>query len=134
MVISGLGPGARDSNGNRYLRNNLADRTSSTGCFSSTTYNGLYGIRGAGRRLVHGMSFPMTDSVIKTAFENVAGHLSNLEIMRELVEEIEKDTDSIENAIKVLEEKCENTEITLRTDMRILINECRHLQSRMASE
>ncbi len=76
----------------------------------------------------------MTNSVLRTAFENIAGHLSNLEVMKELVEEIEKHNDSTENTIKALEEKCENTEITLRTDIRILINECQHLQSRMASK
>ncbi len=76
----------------------------------------------------------MTDSVLKTAFNNVAGHLSNLEIMGELVLEIEKQNTSFETIITALEEQCENAEITLRTDIRILINECRHLQSRMASK
>ena len=76
----------------------------------------------------------MTGPVLRTAFENVAGHFSNLETMTELVEEIGKDTDSLERIIKVLEKKCENAEVTLRTDIRILINECRHLQSRMTSK
>lgn len=76
----------------------------------------------------------MTSPVLRTAFENVAGHFSNLDIMKELVGEIEKDTDSIEMTLEVLEKKCENAEVTLRTDIRILINECRHLQSRMTGK
>jgi len=76
----------------------------------------------------------MTDSILRTAFENVAGHLSNLEIVMNLIKEIETEERSLESVIVFLEEKSKDAEVTLKTDIRILINECLHLKSRMASE
>lgn len=73
----------------------------------------------------------MTCSILKTAFDNVAGHLSNLEVIMDLIREIETESKSIETNIGRLEEKSKDAEITLKTDIRILINECRHLKSRM---
>ena len=77
------------------------------------------------------MLFPMTDSILRTAFESVAPHISNLDTVKLLVDEIEKKTDSLESVLNELESKLEDAEVTLRTDIRILINECRHLGDRM---
>ncbi|TFG33894.1 hypothetical protein EU527_06195 [Candidatus Thorarchaeota archaeon] len=76
----------------------------------------------------------MTGSILKTAFDNVAGHLSNLEEMIDLIEDMETNEKSIDSVIISLEEKSKEAEVTLKTDIRILINECRHLKSRMASK
>jgi hypothetical protein len=76
------------------------------------------------------MLFPMTRSILRTAFEKVAPHISNLEAVKMLVEEIEKSTDSLESVLSELESKLEDAEVTFRTDIRILINECRHLGDR----
>ncbi len=76
------------------------------------------------------MLFPMTNSILRTAFERVAPHISNLETVKILVDEIEKKTDSLESVLKELETSLEDAEVTYRTDIRILINECRHLGDR----
>jgi hypothetical protein len=80
------------------------------------------------------MWFPMPDSILRTAFEKVAPHMSNLDMIKELVAEIEKKTDSLEFVLKELESRQEDAEVTLRTDIRILINECRHLGDRMTTK
>ena len=74
--------------------------------------------------------FPMTGSIIRTAFEKVAPHIANLDLMRSLVDEIEKETDSLDAVLNELESRLEDAEVTFRTDIRILINECRHLGDR----
>ena len=76
------------------------------------------------------MLFPMPSSILRTAFEKVAPHISNLEEVKELVDEVDKASDSLESVLTNLESKLENAEVTLRTDIRILINECRHLGGR----
>lgn len=76
------------------------------------------------------MLFPMNGSIIQTAFEKVAPHISNLEAIKELIVEIEKETDSLESVLNELESRLEDAEVTLKTDIRILINECRHLGDR----
>ena len=76
------------------------------------------------------MLFPMTNSILRTAFERIAPHISNLEAVKLLVDEIEKKTDSLESVLNELESKLEDAEVTFRTDIRILINECRHLGDR----
>jgi len=73
------------------------------------------------------MSFPMPGSILRTAFERVAPHISNLDGVRELVDELEK-IDSLDSIIRELEARMEEAEVTFRTDIRILINECRHLK------
>lgn len=72
------------------------------------------------------MLFPMTGSIIRSAFEGVAPHISNLDLMKALVDEIERKTDSLESVLTELESKLDDAEVTLRTDIRILINECKH--------
>jgi len=76
------------------------------------------------------MVFPMTNSILRTAFERVASHISNLDEVKMLVDEIEKKTDSLESVLSELESELEDAEVTFRTDIRILINECRHLGDR----
>ena len=75
----------------------------------------------------------MTESVIRTAFDNVASHISNIDSIRSLVDTLESANLPIDEVIETLQNKIEDAEVTLRTDIRILINECRHLESRMKS-
>jgi hypothetical protein len=72
----------------------------------------------------------MTSSILRTAFEKVAPHIANLEEVKILVDEVEKKADSLESVLSELESRLEDAEVTFRTDIRILINECRHLGSR----
>ena len=74
------------------------------------------------------MLLPMTRSILRIAFEKVAPHISNLDEIKALVDEIEKSTDSLDSIINELEVRMEEAEVTFRTDIRILINECRHLK------
>ena len=75
----------------------------------------------------------MKVSVIRTAFDNIASHISNIDTIRDLVDRLESEDLSIDVVIETLQKKNEGAEVTLRTDIRILINECRHLKSRMSS-
>jgi len=75
----------------------------------------------------------MTDSILKTAFENIATHISNIDSVKELIEELENQNESIDYIISILERRLEDVEVTLRTDIRILINECRHLMRKMTN-
>jgi restriction endonuclease S subunit len=73
----------------------------------------------------------MTSSILKTAFENVRTHICNIDDIKELVQEIDSLDEPIDSIIKRIEARAEGAEATLRTDIRILINECRHLESKM---
>jgi len=73
------------------------------------------------------MLVPMTGSILRTAFERVAPHISNLDEIKALVEELEK-IESLDSLIAELETRLEDAEVTFRTDIRILINECRHIK------
>lgn len=75
----------------------------------------------------------MTGSVIRTAFDNIASHISNLETIKIIVDDLESENLPIDAVIEVLQKKIEDVEVTLRTDIRILINECRHLERRKSS-
>lgn len=72
----------------------------------------------------------MANSILHNAFENVAPHISNLDEIRTLIDEVEKKADSLEMILRELESKLDDAEVTLKTDIRILINECRHLGGR----
>ncbi len=65
--------------------------------------------------------------VLRQSFEQVAGHLANLELVRLILAEITEKSESIEDIIQMLEDKMNDSEITLRTDIRILVNEIRHM-------
>ena len=75
----------------------------------------------------------MTESVIRAAFDNIASHISNIDEIRAIVNEIDSEDLPVNLVIESLQKKVEDAEVTLRTDIRILINECRHLKSRMSS-
>jgi hypothetical protein len=74
------------------------------------------------------MLFPMTSSILRTAFEKVAPHISNLDDIKALVDELQK-IDSLDVLISELEVRMEDAEVTFQTDIRILINECRHIKN-----
>jgi hypothetical protein len=76
----------------------------------------------------------MMGSILRTAFENARTHICNIDSIRELVQELDDLDESVDLIIKRLEKESDGAEATLRTDIRILINECRHLQSKMSDE
>lgn len=76
---------------------------------------------------------PMNEPIIRTAYDRIASHISNIDSIRSIVEELESEDLSIDAVIETLQKKSEDAEVTLRTDIRILINECRHLKSRTNS-
>ncbi len=65
--------------------------------------------------------------ILQLAFENVAGHISNLDDVQELVREMVEENITIEGCVSMLESKMVNSEVTLVTDIRILINEIYHI-------
>ena len=65
--------------------------------------------------------------VLRQSFEQVAGHLANLELVRSVIDEVSEKDESIEDIIQMLEGKMNDSEATLRTDLRILVNEIRHM-------
>ncbi len=75
----------------------------------------------------------MTGSDIRAAFDNIASHISNLETVKTIVDDLESEDLSFDAIIEILQKKIEDAEVTLRTDIRILINECRHLERRKNS-
>ena len=71
--------------------------------------------------------------IIRSAFDNVAAHIFNLSALQMAVDEFVTECISIDNVVRDLESRMDEVEITLRTDMRILINEIQHLRKRMSS-
>ncbi|NOR39408.1 MAG: hypothetical protein GQ580_07465 [Candidatus Thorarchaeota archaeon] len=67
---------------------------------------------------------------IRSAFDNVAAHISNIAALQMLIEELVNECVSIDSVVRDLESRMDGVEITLRTDMRILINEIQHLKER----
>ncbi|MDF1537731.1 MAG: hypothetical protein P1Q69_02375 [Candidatus Thorarchaeota archaeon] len=65
-------------------------------------------------------------TILQLSFENVAGHISNLDIVRTLIDDVSEECSSIQEAVTMLETKIDDAEVTLVTDIRILINEIRH--------
>ncbi|NPA74749.1 MAG: hypothetical protein GXO25_01540 [Euryarchaeota archaeon] len=59
--------------------------------------------------------------MLMEAFESVVPYLTNIDIVRKFVEE-NKNKSEIE-IMRILEEKTEKSEGTLRTDFKILLNE-----------
>ena len=66
-------------------------------------------------------------TILLTAFQNVAGHISNLETVHTWINEIVAEGISIEEGIVELKSRAENEDVTFLTDIRILINEIEHL-------
>ena len=70
---------------------------------------------------------------IRSAFDNVAAHISNIAAMQIAIDEIMNECVSIDSVVHNLESRMDGVAITLRTDMRILINEIQHLKERKSS-
>jgi len=66
------------------------------------------------------------ESLLRLAFDSSAPHISNLDTVRMLILETAAQAASIDDAIASLENRLPDTEVTLRTDIRILINAIRH--------
>ena len=71
--------------------------------------------------------------IIHSAFDNVAAHISNIAALQIAIDELMNECISIDGVVHNLESRIDGVEITLRTDMRILINEIRHLKERKSS-
>ena len=68
--------------------------------------------------------------LIRTAFERIAGHMANLDRIRGVVERAIQSASSLEEAIGLLRREPVSEDITLMTDIRILINEIEHMVRR----
>ncbi len=71
--------------------------------------------------------------ILLVAFENVAGHISNLEIMKQWINEAISEKLSLEESIAKLKERSAEEDVTFGTDIRILINEIEHIAREKAS-
>ena len=77
---------------------------------------------------------PMTSkSIIQLAFDEIASHITNLEEIRILIQDISGQEKTTLEIVQLLEMRLETAEVTLRTDLRILLNEIRHIQIRKSS-
>lgn len=74
-----------------------------------------------------------SDNLVLRAFENSAGHMANLDAMKSIVERLAGHGHSFDDIIQILEREMDEAEVTLQTDLRILINEMRHLVRRKTS-
>ncbi len=72
-------------------------------------------------------------SILQLAFDKVASHITNLSDVRTLIEDINGQQKSTSEIIQLLEERSETAEVTLRTDLRILLNEIKHIMTRKSS-
>ena len=67
-----------------------------------------------------------TEDILRLSFESVAGHFANLQEVQKIMESISGEKGSIEDIIQKIEERMQDVEVTLKTDLRILVNEIRH--------
>lgn len=74
-----------------------------------------------------------SDELLLHAFEASAGHLANLDVIRSIVDGLTGHGLSLDNIIQEIEREMDVAEVTVRTDLRILINEIRHLMRRKTS-
>ncbi len=65
--------------------------------------------------------------ILLVAFENVAGHISNLDIVKQWIDEIISENLSLEESITKLKDRSTEEDVTFGTDIRILINEIEHI-------
>ena len=72
-------------------------------------------------------------SILQLAFEKVAAHITNLDTIRKLIEDISGQGKTTLEIVQLLEARLETAEVTLRTDLRILLNEIRHIMARKSS-
>ena len=73
-------------------------------------------------------------SILQLAFDNVASHISNLDTMKDLLLKIKEQNVSIDEVLLLLENQLDSSEVTFRTDIRILLNEIRHRMMRKSIE
>jgi hypothetical protein len=66
-------------------------------------------------------------SIIRVAFQRVAPHASNIQRLREITEVIAGNSEAPEEIVARLRSIMVHEDITVRTDIRILINEIRHI-------
>ncbi len=70
------------------------------------------------------------EKVARLAFENIASHLANLSTIRELLDSSIRDAHSLTQLIDQLEMiGRKQLDVTIQTDIRILINEILHILS-----
>jgi polyhydroxyalkanoate synthesis regulator phasin len=74
-----------------------------------------------------------SQSKLRKAFENVAGHIANLELVQSLVKEALAEEATLDDTIRFLRERTQEAEVTIQTDIRILINEIEHLRREKSS-
>ncbi|MHA1771438.1 MAG: hypothetical protein ACTSYL_02635 [Candidatus Thorarchaeota archaeon] len=63
---------------------------------------------------------------IWASFERAAAHFSNIGEMKQIIKRTILQAQSIKELIKMLQERSLTTGITVKTDIRILINEIEH--------
>ena len=69
-------------------------------------------------------------TLIQLAFENVAAHISNIDAVRDAIDRIVKGVTTSAEVVTALEEMSDCEDVTLKTDLRILLNEVRHILAR----
>ena len=72
-------------------------------------------------------------SILQLAFDEIASYITNLEEIRILIQDISGQEKTTLETVQLLEERLETAEVTLRTDLRILLNEIRHIMARKSS-
>jgi hypothetical protein len=63
--------------------------------------------------------------LLRQSFQNVGAYITHLDEIRDLIDRLEPD--SAGGILKQLENALDDAQTTLRTDIRILINEFKHL-------
>ncbi|MFW9919547.1 MAG: hypothetical protein ACFFED_08110 [Candidatus Thorarchaeota archaeon] len=71
--------------------------------------------------------------ILLVAFENAAGHIANLEIVKQWVDELLSEGLPLAECILNLQERSMEEDVTFRTDIRILINEIEHISREKTS-
>jgi len=67
------------------------------------------------------------DEILQLAYENVASHVSNFDKVQTIVDELKRDSLSVDECVSELSKISKEGDITFRTDIKILLNETRHL-------
>ncbi|MBD3405784.1 MAG: hypothetical protein GF411_06600 [Candidatus Lokiarchaeota archaeon] len=76
----------------------------------------------------------MNESLLRLAFENIAPHIMNLEYMKNLIEQLVSSEIVPSRYIQALEKEKKDKDITIQTDIRILISEFKHLRNKVFLE
>jgi hypothetical protein len=66
-------------------------------------------------------------TILQIAFGNIAAHISNLDEVRDVIDRLVKETTATTELLMALKGMTDCTDVTLRTDLRILLNEVRHV-------